>query len=492
MNQRYYARNPFQIILGFLKNLPANILKGIINIGKGIALFFYTIFAGIGKFFSILIKGDFRTKFSFLIMGFGNAFRGQIVRGFLYLAIQLCYFMFMINFGWDYLKNIKSLGNVAMGETFDESQGIYIMSEGDNSMKILLFSVVTLVISFAFLIFYCSNVFSSYKAQKLQENGKTLPKFKDDVKALFNEKYHITLLSLPTIMVISFTVLPIIFMICIAFTNFDKNHQPPGNLFTWVGFENFKNLFISNKAQSTTLWMIFRWTIVWAFFATFTNYIFGMILAMIINKKGIKLKSMWRTIFVVTIAVPQFVTLMLMSRIFADQGPANAILMNLGWIHKPIQFLTTVENARKVVIGVNMWIGIPFTMLITTGILMNIPEEMYESAKIDGASAFKMFTKITLPYMLFITGPYLITQFVGNINNFNVIYLLTGGGPTKPSYWQAGQTDLLVTWLYKLTVNERNYSIASTIGIFVFVISAGLSLIVYNMSASTRKEDQFK
>ena len=82
------------------------------------------------------------------------------------------------------------------------------------------------------------------------------------------------------------------------------------------------------------------------------------------------------------------------------------------------------------VIVINIWVGIPFTMLQTTGILKNIPAELYESAKVDGANAFVTFFKITLPYMLFVTTPYLITTFTGNINNFNIIYLLSGGGPT--------------------------------------------------------------
>ena len=211
-----------------------------------------------------------------------------------------------------------------------------------------------------------------------------------------------------------------------------------------------------------------------------------------INKKGIKLKKMWRTIFVTTIAVPSFVTLLLMSKILHDLGPLNVILQNLGFIDQPIHFLTDGRLARITVIVVNMWIGIPYTMLITTGILMNIPEDIYESARIDGANALKIFTKITFPYMIFVTTPYLITQFIANINNFNVIYFLTGGDPKSLDYFQAGETDLLVTWLYKLTVNEHNYSLASTIGILIFVVSAVLSLIVYNSTAAVKKEDQFQ
>ena len=211
-----------------------------------------------------------------------------------------------------------------------------------------------------------------------------------------------------------------------------------------------------------------------------------------INKKGIKLKRFWRTIFVITIAVPQFVSLMLMSQLLADQGTLNVILQEMNLIDKFLPFLSDPTMAKVTVIVVNLWVGVPYSMLITSGILMNIPTDLYESAKIDGANAWVQFWKITLPYMLFVTGPYLITQFIGNINNFNVIYLLTRGGPLSLEYFQAGKTDLLVTWLYKLTVNEQNYSLASTIGIFIFMLSAFFSLIVFNKTASTQKEDDFQ
>jgi arabinogalactan oligomer/maltooligosaccharide transport system permease protein len=122
---------------------------------------------------------------------------------------------------------------------------------------------------------------------------------------------------------------------------------------------------------------------------------------------------------------------------------------------------------------------------------MNIPADLYEASRIDGANSFQQFIYITLPYMLHVTTPYMITQFVGNINNFNVIYLLTGGGPLSLDLYQAGSSDLLVTWLYKLTVNEQNYALASTIGILIFIICATLSLITYNKTSAVQEEDTF-
>ena len=124
---------------------------------------------------------------------------------------------------------------------------------------------------------------------------------------------------------------------------------------------------------------------------------------------------------------------------------------------------------------------------------MNIPEELYESAKIDGASPFQTFRKITLPYMLFVTGPYLLTQFTGNLNNFNVIFLLNQGKPQSLALTEgAGYTDLLVTWLYKMTVQDTNYKMAAVIGIMVFVVVAVVSVTVYNVLPPVRDEEGFQ
>jgi arabinogalactan oligomer/maltooligosaccharide transport system permease protein len=137
-------------------------------------------------------------------------------------------------------------------------------------------------------------------------------------------------------------------------------------------------------------------------------------------------------------------------------------------------------------------------MLMATGILMNIPADLYESAKVDGANAWQQYTKITLPYMLFITGPYLLTSFIGNMNNFNVIYLLTGGAPDIINVGgvagSPGHTDLLVTWLFQMvTASEpAAYNMASVIGIIVFIVVAGISLIVYNVMPSVKNEEDFQ
>ena len=440
----------------------------------------------------ILQKGDARTRLSCLIMGFGSLTHGQVMKGLLYFAFEIFYFYFFFGFGWQYLKDFGTLGTAAQERVWNEELQIYQRVPGDNSMLILLFGVLTLASLVPFFVLWWLNIKSSHAAQQAIENGKKPNSFWQDLKTLVDERFHITLLSLPMLTLVCFTVLPIIFMILIAFTNFDQSHQPPGNLFTWVGMTNVTDIFWGDPVKSATFFGIFGWTMVWAVFATFTNYIFGIILAIMINKKGIRFKKMWRTIFVITIAIPQFVSLMLVSKMLTDTGVVNVLLQKLGWISQPLPFLTDPTWARCTVIVINMWVGIPYTMLTASGILMNIPADLYESASIDGAGPVRTFTSITMPYMLFVTAPSLITTFVGNINNFNVIYLLTAGGPLSLDYYQAGKTDLLVTWLYKLTVDKQDYSLASTIGIFIFLIVSTLSLIVYNLTGSVKKEDQFQ
>ena len=444
------------------------------------------------RFFRELSRGDAWVKGSCLIMGLGCLKRGQIIKGLLYLAAEILFFFFFFGFGRKYLSHIFTLGENAQLKVWNEEMQIYQRIPGDNSMLILLFSVLTIAVTVLFICLWVVNLKNASHLCQLEKAGRSIPSFKEDTATLLNDRFHITLLSAPMTTLILFTVLPIIFMILIAFTNFDANHQPPGNLFTWTGMQNVTDIFLGNETKTRTFLGILGWTVIWAIFATFTNYIFGMILAIIINNRLVRLKKMWRTWFMIPIAIPQFVSLLLISRALEPSGAINVALMKLGWIKTPLPFLTDVTLSRIAVIVINMWIGIPYTMMTFSGVLMNVPEELYESASIDGAGSIRRFMSITLPYMVFVTAPATITTFVGNINNFNVIYLLTAGGPASLDYYQAGKTDLLVTWLYKLTVDQHDYALASTIGIFIFMIVSVCSLTVYNRTGAVKKEDMFQ
>ena len=433
-------------------------------------------------------KGDWKTKISLVIIGFGQLLRGQIVKGIAFLLMEVAFVLYLLKFGAQYCSKLTTLGTVATQKVGRKT--VY----GDNSFLILLFGILTLFVIAAFILIWYINIKDNIEAERLLKNGKTLPTNKAVLASLFDRHFDKTLLALPVTGIFVFTVLPIVFMICVAFTNYDKNHQAPTNLFTWVGLDNFKRLLSFGSAGiGPTFVKVLAWTLTWAFFATFIDYFLGLAVAMLINKKGVKFKKLWRTILVLTIAVPQFVSLLYIMKLFANDGLINGYLLKWGWIDSPIQFWVNPMLARITIIVINIWIGIPYLMLIATGLLMNIPEDLYESARIDGASGWQMFRRITLPYMLFVTGPFLLTQFTGNLNNFNVIYLLTQGNPKSMRLAEnAGSTDLLVTWLYKMTVNDTNYSMAAVIGIMVFIVTAVVSLVVYNTLPSVKDEEGFQ
>ena len=460
---------------------------------------FTRLFTKIKNIFLAIAHGSAATKLSCCFMGVGQIMRKQIVKGIIYIALEVLFILFMVLFGGKYIARLLfsgHLGTVAEGSYWNEELGIYETVPGDNSFLILLYGVVSLAVVVFFVSLWVMNVKGSLANDRLLADGKRVNAFREDCRLFIHQKFYVPLLVAPLAGVFVFTVLPIVFMILIAFTNYDYQHLPPSRLFDWIGLKNFGQLF-SIAEGSGFLFVFLRvllWTFVWAVIATFSNYFLGMILALMINKKGIKLKILWRTLFVIAIAVPQFITLLLMQKILDGDGILNKMLGTTIYWLSDTRYASLLP--RVMIILVNMWIGIPYTILMCSGILMNIPPEMCEAAKIDGASAWKLFAKIILPYMLHVTGPYLITQFVGNINNFNVIWLLTGGGPGDNILYGVGNaqsTDLLVTWLYWLTTDTNvQYSMASVIGIVIFVICASLSLITYNKTKAAKNEEDYQ
>ena len=442
------------------------------------------------KFTESFRKGNIFTKLSILIPGLGNLVGKQIIKGIMYIAIEAAFVCFMIMNGINCLAMLPGLGSRPQQEVWNEKLGIYEYVAGDNSLLILLYGIATIFIVIAYIIVAASAVKSSYKLELLKEKGKNINTFAEDVKSLFNENLHKLLLTLPVSGVLIFTILPLIFMISMAFTNYSKvdSHLV---LFDWVGLENFKQIFDSGSMIGQSFWSVFGWTIVWAIFATFLNYIFGILVALLINRKGTKFKAFWRFIFILSIAIPQFVSLLIVRSMLAQDGIINVVLKNAGWITKSLPFFTNATWARITVIVVNLWIGIPYTILQVTGILQNIPMELYEAADVDGANGFVKFIKITMPYMLFVTAPYLITTFTANINNFNIVYLLTKGDPVMAGA-TAGKTDLLVTWLYKMTIDYQYYNLGAVIGIMTFIFLAIGSLLVYRRTKAYKDEEGFQ
>ena len=439
-----------------------------------------------------LANGSTETKLSALVLGLGNILHKQVGKGLIFLAVEISYLLFMIRSGFHALAMLPSLGDVPQQEVWDEELQVYLYVKGDQSILILLGAVATLLVTLVMFWIWRGCVKSAYRAELMDKSGGHVPTLMEDLKGLLDENLHRLLMTPPMFFISVLTILPLVFMICMAFTNYSKvdNHLV---LFDWVGLKNFATLFNSGSVLGSTFWGVLVWTLIWAFFATFTNYFAGMVLALLINRKGTKGKAFWRFCFVLSCAVPMFVSLLIMRTMLQPEGAVNILLRNTGLIPAgtSLPFFTNTTWARVTVIVINIWVGVPYTLLQLTGVLQSIPADLYEAADVDGASKIQQFFSITLPYMFYVTTPYLIATFTANVNNFNVIYLLSGGNPVTNLSSTAGDTDLLVTWLYKLTIEKQYYNIGAVVGILTFVILAIGSLLTYRNSKSYKEEGGF-
>ena len=474
--------------------------------------FFVRLWDSIKGFFVAFGKrfrdGSIGTKISHFIFGAGSFYNGQIIKGCIFLALQAIIVLFMVfcpevnetPFGYKALGNFFKLKGDEPGV---DPVTLQPVSGTDDKLR-LLFGLVTIAVIVLYIIIWLSNIKSSYKADMDRKIGKKPTSFVDDCKDLLDQRFHILMLTPTMLAALIFTILPTIFMICIAFTTYNEIQMSTDDtkLFGWNGLNNFYYMFSGQgklgSEISARFFPVLGWTFLWAILATTTCYFGGILLALLINKKGLKGKKIFRTFFVITIAVPQFISLLAVRNLFNDVGPINQMLKDLNWITTSIKFFGGSAAdpgnevvAKVMVIIINMWLGIPYTMLMTSGILMNIPADLYEAGTVDGASKTKMFFKITLPYVVFVTTPYLISSFIGNINSFNTIFLLTGGNPAHGSY-TAGGTDLLVTWLYKLTIDSEQFNTGAVIGILTFIITATITLITYRNSKAYKEEDTFQ
>ena len=430
---------------------------------------------------------------SCIIMGLGNLVAGQFIKGLLFLAIEILalYLIVMPQGCIARLGQSLGMGTVLQEKVWNDDTGVYDYTNYEPSWKLLLYGVIAVAIIGVLIFMWQVSVRSGNVARTQRKAGKKVNNFWQDIKDLFDKNIHKLLMTFPFVCLIIFTIIPLVYMICMAFTNYTKVHGHE-HMFDWVGLDVFKSFFNTAAGSIGEQFLsVLGWTLVWAFFATFLNFFLGTFVAMIINRPTTKLKGLWRTLFSFTIAVPQFVSLLVIKTMFQEQGIVNSMLIENQFISAPIEFLDETTIARVFVIVINLWVGIPYTIMQVTGILKNIPGDLYEAARIDGANVVQQFMNITLPYMIFVMTPYIITSFTGNINNFNVIYLLTGGAPTLVGQ-DAGKTDLLVTWLYKMSVNERKYNVGAVIGIFTFIILAVISLITYRSTGSYKDEEGFK
>ena len=227
----------------FFTGIPKAIGHFFQKIGKWLGRGCAAVGREIADIVHTFIHGDWKTKLSFFVMGFGNIARGQILRGLLFLLFEIVFIAYMVLSGGYWLSMLPSLGLVGPTEEYNEILDAYTTTYHDNSFQILLYGVLTIFFIIAFIYTWRVNVRQNKIAEKILASGKKLKSGKDDLRSVVDDQFHKTLLALPLTGIFIFTVLPILFMILVAFTNYDGTHNGYTNsLFTWVGLDNFNTM----------------------------------------------------------------------------------------------------------------------------------------------------------------------------------------------------------------------------------------------------------
>jgi arabinogalactan oligomer/maltooligosaccharide transport system permease protein len=343
----------------------------------------------------------------------------------------------------------------------------------DHSIMLLLGGIIAVIALFVFCAIWIWNISDAYITRKKIDKGQYISSVQY-FRELWKNAFEYIMITPGLILVLFISLVPIIFSILVAFTNFNANFIPPRKLVEWVGFDTFGKI-IGVKIWGSTFIQIFIWTVIWAFISTFTAYAFGLFQALILRAKEVKFRSFWRGIFILPWAVPGLVSMLIFRVMLNQDGAINKLLLASGIIKEAIPFLSNTTWARACLVLVNIWLGFPYFMALISGIMTTIPQEQYEAAQIDGANIFQQFRSITLPFIIASTAPQILMSITFNFNNFNMIYFLTGGGPANPNFQMAGSTDILISWIFKLTLDQRMYNYASALSIFIFVIIASVS-----------------
>lgn len=257
---------------------------------------------------------------------------------------------------------------------------------------------------------------------------------------------------------------------------------------TMVGAKNFERLIATNGIRES-FFQVFTWTLLWAGISVALSFGLGISLALFLNDKNLRMKALYRNLLIMPYSIPFFISVLIFKGLFnKDFGQINSVLGLIG-----IEAIPWLEHhlwAKVSCLLVNLWLGFPYMFLVTTGILQSIPTSLYEASALEGATRLQNFRFITLPMVMSAVAPLLVGSFAFNMNNFVGIYLLTGGGPPmQNSLTPVGETDILISYTYRLAFEGgqgQDFGLASTIAIFIFVIVAGLTALNFRLM---RKND---
>ncbi len=407
---------------------------------------------------------------TFYLPGLGQLMNKQYVKALLFFigslytyVVAVPYALGFANYQGDGISGLISLANEGM--KLDRS--IIFMIEGIIAIFLILIAIAVWVVNF-------SDIKKVAKDKRLGIRHKTWYETKQSI--LEDGFPYITML--PALLFTIFVVfVPVTTTILLSFTNMDPKHQAK---FNWVGLANYKLLAAGEGVAGGAFWPIFGWTVVWTLGATTLAILIGFFLALLVNGERIKGKAFFRAIYLLPWAVPAFITIMFFSFMFGPEGALTNIINDIWQTADGSKILIKNDPflSRITLMLMQGWLGSAYVFLLATGVLQAIPADLYEAAQIDGASSWQKTARITIPLVLFQTAPLLVGQYTFNFNNFSIIYLFNSGGPFNPTKYGnlAGSTDLLISYVYKLTMENQYQSIGAAVSI---IISLGLMVFAF-------------
>ena len=383
------------------------------------------------------------------------------------------------------------IGNVIGMVTLGDPQPDVPVRERDNSLFMMIDGVLACAVILVFLMIYGISVRSAlidHRAGVYREAGTA----RRQLSSIANRAFPVLGLAPMLLLVLFFVVVPLVFSALVAFTNYSSpSNIPPANTVDWVGFENFASMLGGDQMWASALGRVFLWTMIWAVLAVGTCFIGGMVLAVVLHETDIRIRPVFQAIFILPYAIPAVVSLLVWRNMLNGAfGSVNKLLMDIGLIDTAIPWLTDPSLARFTVVLINLWAGFPYFMLLTMSAMTAIPQDVKEAASLDGATGLQRFRYITFPLVLFQTAPLLIMSFAANFNNFGAIYFLTNGGPNEADTTQtgAGSTDILVSWIYKITIELLQYNYGAVIAVVIFLVLAPFAILQFRRTKAFKGE----
>ncbi len=421
---------------------------------------------------------------SLLLMGLAHlTMLKQYIKGAIFAAVEVAV-LALSPFIFRILGGVITLGEPKPGVTIFEK---------DHSMFMLIDGIIVLAVLFIFVSLYAISVRSALSTYKDYCALGQLPSHKKIFSEMTTKAFPVAALSPLVVLILFFVVVPLVFSASVAFTNYSSpDHIPPNNTVDWVGLDNFKTMFGGNITWTGALGRVAAWTLVWATAATVTCYAGGMLMAVIMHETKLKISPIFRTLFILPYAVPAVVSMLVWQNLLNGSfGTINRTLIELGLMTQEttIPWLSDPTLAKFTCVLINLWAGFPYFMLLTMGSMTAISKETFEAARIDGASRFQVFKSITLPSVIYQTMPLIIMSFTHNINNFGAIFFLTGGNPVvaDSTTTSAKGTDIVVTWIYNLTLNLQKYNYAAVLAVCIFIVLAPFAIFNFRRTKSYKE-----